>query len=127
MIETRTELEALVDSEGALLATVLDQSHDCIKLLSLDGIIRYVNRQGAQAMELTSPAALIGNLIWRAGLTTSDLSSKRRLPQPAMVNLVDSALAARGPMERQAGGTLLSARFVPRPRRLPISLRSPVT
>lgn len=53
-------VDPLVDSEGALLATVLDQSHDCIKLLSLDGHIEYVNRQGAAAMELSSPAELVG-------------------------------------------------------------------
>lgn len=49
-----------MDCDGALLATVLDQSHDCIKLLSLDGHIEYVNRQGAAAMELSSPAELVG-------------------------------------------------------------------
>lgn len=53
-------IEPLVDNEGALLATVLDQSHDCIKLLSLDGKIEYVNRQGAAAMELSSPSELVG-------------------------------------------------------------------
>lgn len=55
-----SNIEPLVDSEGALLATVLDQSHDCIKLLSLDGKIEYVNRQGAAAMELSSPSELVG-------------------------------------------------------------------
>lgn len=54
------QIDALLDSEGALLATVLDQTHDCIKLLNLDGVIHYVNRQGASAMELSSPAELIG-------------------------------------------------------------------
>jgi PAS domain S-box-containing protein len=54
------EIETLVDSEGALLATVLDQTHDCVKLLNLDGLIEYVNRQGALAMELSSPSELIG-------------------------------------------------------------------
>lgn len=53
-------VEPMVECEGALLATFLDQSHDCIKLLSLDGHIEYVNRQGAAAMELSSPAELIG-------------------------------------------------------------------
>jgi PAS domain S-box-containing protein len=53
-------IKPLVDSGGALLATVLDQSHDCIKLLNLDGEIEYVNRQGAAAMELSSPSELIG-------------------------------------------------------------------
>lgn len=53
-------IDALLDDEGALLATVLDQTHDCIKLLNLDGIIQYVNRQGASVMELKSPAELVG-------------------------------------------------------------------
>ncbi|HEX8412390.1 MAG TPA: PAS domain-containing protein [Sphingomicrobium sp.] len=53
-------IEALVDSDGVLLAMVLDQTHDCIKLLSLDGVIQYVNRQGAIAMQLSSPSELIG-------------------------------------------------------------------
>jgi two-component sensor histidine kinase len=52
--------EPLLDSDGALLKTVLDQTHDCVKLVSLDGVIRYVNRQGALAMELSSPTQLIG-------------------------------------------------------------------
>ena len=54
------DIESLGESEGALLVTVLNQTHDCIKLLSLDGTIRYVNRQGALAMELSSPRDLIG-------------------------------------------------------------------
>lgn len=53
-------IEPLVDDEGTLLATVLDQTHDCIKLLDLEGTIQYVNRQGAEAMELTSPSELVG-------------------------------------------------------------------
>ncbi len=52
--------EILVDSDGAFLATVLDQTHDCIKLLDLEGVIQYVNRQGALVMELSSPSELIG-------------------------------------------------------------------
>lgn len=52
--------DALVESEAALLAAVLDQTHDCIKLLNLEGIIQYVNRQGALAMELSSPSELVG-------------------------------------------------------------------
>jgi len=47
-------------AQRAVLAAVLDQTHDCIKLLDLDGTIRHVNRQGALLMELSSPAALIG-------------------------------------------------------------------
>jgi PAS domain S-box-containing protein len=57
---TGLDIEELVDGDRALLATVLDQTHDCIKMLSLDGRIRYVNRQGALAMELSSPDELLG-------------------------------------------------------------------
>src|SRR4051812_38387921 len=53
-------VEPLADNDGALLAAVLDQTHDCIKLLNLDATIAYVNRRGALAMELSSPAVLVG-------------------------------------------------------------------
>ncbi|MBR0553056.1 PAS domain-containing protein [Stakelama marina] len=43
-----------------MLATVLDQTHDCVKILSLDGVIQYVNRQGAESMELSDPEELVG-------------------------------------------------------------------
>lgn len=52
--------DALFDGPEALLVTVLDQTHDCIKLLSIDGIIRYVNRTGAMAMDLTAPSEITG-------------------------------------------------------------------
>jgi PAS domain S-box-containing protein len=76
-------IEALVDSEGALLATVLDQTHDCVKLLDLDGIIQYVNRQGALAMELSSPSELIGQ------------SYLARWPEEVRPVLEDALAAAR--------------------------------
>ncbi|KQT35214.1 hypothetical protein ASG29_03635 [Sphingomonas sp. Leaf412] len=50
----------MIDDRPAFLATVLDQSHDCIKLLSLDAVIRYVNRQGALAIGVASPRDLVG-------------------------------------------------------------------
>jgi len=49
--------------DHALLATVLDETHDCIKLLGSDGRIEFVNRRGAEAMELRAPEELIGQ-IW---------------------------------------------------------------
>lgn len=52
----------LIDSHDALLATLLDQTHECIKLLDRDGRILFVNREGANAMELTSPTDLVGQL-----------------------------------------------------------------
>src|SRR5690606_20540037 len=48
------------DNTGALLSTVLDQTHDCIKLLGRDGTIQYVNERGAIAMELRTPSELQG-------------------------------------------------------------------
>lgn len=46
--------------DHALLAAVLDETHDCIKLLDADGRIVFVNRRGAEAMELRAPAELVG-------------------------------------------------------------------
>ncbi|MES2451936.1 MAG: PAS domain-containing protein [Pseudomonadota bacterium] len=53
-------VDTLIDSHNVLLAALLDQTHDCIKLLDRDGRILFVNREGAIAMELTSPTDLIG-------------------------------------------------------------------
>lgn len=49
--------------DHAVLAAVLDETHDCIKLLDADGRIEFVNRQGAEAMELRAPEDLIG-CVW---------------------------------------------------------------
>ena len=46
--------------DHALLAAVLDETHDCVKLLDADGCIVFVNRRGAEAMELRTPAELVG-------------------------------------------------------------------
>ncbi|MGV2495641.1 PAS domain-containing protein [Pelagerythrobacter aerophilus] len=54
------EVLGAFDEFGPLLGAVLDQTHDCIKLLDPDGTIRYVNERGAIAMELRAPAELIG-------------------------------------------------------------------
>ncbi|HVI98517.1 MAG TPA: PAS domain-containing protein [Sphingomonas sp.] len=48
--------------QHVLLAAVLDQTHDCIKLLDATGRIEFVNRQGAVVMELREPAELVGRL-----------------------------------------------------------------
>lgn len=50
-----------IEDAGALLGTMLDQTHDCIELLDRDGIIRYVNERGANALELRTPAELVGS------------------------------------------------------------------
>lgn len=55
-----TLADDLIDSHNALLAALLDQTDECIKLLDQDGRILFVNRGGAIAMELASPADLIG-------------------------------------------------------------------
>jgi PAS domain-containing protein len=53
----------IVDSDDhALLALVLDDTYDCIKLLDTEGRIEFVNRRGAEAMELRTPEELIGQL-----------------------------------------------------------------
>ncbi|MEO5865787.1 MAG: PAS domain-containing protein [Sphingomonas sp.] len=56
----QSEIETLIVSDGELLSTVLDQTHDCIKVLDQAGQILYVNQQGAAAMELSSSAELVG-------------------------------------------------------------------
>lgn len=48
-------------AEAALLAGLLDQSHECIKLLDSEGRILFVNREGCRAMELSTPAAVLGD------------------------------------------------------------------
>ena len=55
-----TDMLETIEDVSALLGTVLDQTHDCIKLLDRDGTIRYVNERGAIAMELRTPSELLG-------------------------------------------------------------------
>lgn len=45
------------------LASVLDQSSDCVKLVSVDGIIQYMNRNGQCAMEIDDFCSIEG-LAW---------------------------------------------------------------
>jgi PAS domain S-box-containing protein len=47
--------------DHVLLALVLDGTHDCVKLLDPDGRIEFVNRRGAEAMELRTPEELVGH------------------------------------------------------------------
>ena len=44
------------------LATLLEQSVDCIKFISLDGTVQYMNRNGLCAMEIDDSAAVIGRM-----------------------------------------------------------------
>lgn len=45
------------------LAKLLDQSLDCIKLIGLNGAIRYMNRNGLCAMEIDDSSAMLGR-VW---------------------------------------------------------------
>ena len=40
-------IEALVDSQPALLSALLDQTHDCIELLDGEARILFVNREAS--------------------------------------------------------------------------------
>ncbi|HWH16973.1 MAG TPA: PAS domain-containing protein [Allosphingosinicella sp.] len=42
------------------LATLLDQSLDCIKLIGLDGTLQYMNRNGLCAMEIDAASSVLG-------------------------------------------------------------------
>jgi PAS domain S-box-containing protein len=50
-------------SEG-MLAAVLDQSADCIKVIGLDGTLDFMNRNGRCAMEIDDFAMVAGRLWW---------------------------------------------------------------
>lgn len=43
-----------------MLATLLDQSLDCIKLIGLDGSLQYMNKNGLCAMEIDVPSSVLG-------------------------------------------------------------------
>lgn len=52
-----------------MMATLLDQSLDCIKLIARDGTVRYMNQNGLCAMEIDAVAAVQGRLwadLWPA-------------------------------------------------------------
>ena len=75
---TKSALATAVSSISTIsLASLLDQSVDCFKLLTLDGKIQYMNSNGLCAMEIDDFSAVEGTL-W------ADL-----LPEPARQSLVD--------------------------------------
>lgn len=81
--ETTSALAAAVSSLSAVtLASVLDQSADCFKLLTMDGRIQYMNNNGLCAMEIEEFSAV-------KGTSWADL-----LPEPARQSLVDAYSAA---------------------------------
>ncbi len=47
-----------------LALALLEQSEDCVKLLSIDGHLEFMNCAGLRAMEIENPAKFIGNLWW---------------------------------------------------------------
>ena len=51
-------------ASGDILAAVLDQSQDCIKLVSPDGQLLYMNRNGRCAMEIDNFDLVAGRLWW---------------------------------------------------------------
>lgn len=61
-----------IESEAVsneIIAALLDQSLDCIKLIASDGTVRYMNRNGLCAMEIDAVAAVKGRLwadLWPA-------------------------------------------------------------
>ncbi len=71
-------VKAVSPLSAVSLASILDQSGDCFKLLTMDGKIQYMNNNGLCAMEIEDFEAVEGRL-W------ADL-----LPEPARQTLIDS-------------------------------------
>ena len=79
MNDSNAILAKVISPLSALsLVSVLDQSGDCFKLLTLDGKIQYMNANGLCAMEIDDFTAI-------EGTSWSDL-----LPEPARQTIVDS-------------------------------------
>ena len=59
---------AVVDAVGLkgsdLALSLLEQSEDCIKLLSVDGNLEFMNCGGLGAMEIDRPEMVLGKLWW---------------------------------------------------------------
>ena len=93
---TESALATAVSSLSAVsLASVLDQSIDCFKLLTFDGKIHYMNYNGLCAMEIDDFSAV-------AGMFWADL-----VPEPARQTLIDSY------PEAAAGKTVQFRAFIP--------------
>lgn len=52
------------EASGEMLAAVLDQSVDCIKVIGTDGALEYMNRNGQCAMEIDDFCIVAGKLWW---------------------------------------------------------------
>ena len=57
-------MERFAGQSQLLLAAILDQSNDCIKLLNRDGEVDYINDVGRAAMEIADASGVIGQH-WR--------------------------------------------------------------
>jgi PAS domain S-box-containing protein len=51
-------------ASDSLLAAILDQSIDCVKLIGIDGAVEYMNRSGQCAMEIDDFATISGKPWW---------------------------------------------------------------
>lgn len=51
-------------SGSELAVAMLEQSPDCIKMLSIDGHLDFINCNGLDAMEIDQPELVIGKLWW---------------------------------------------------------------
>lgn len=68
-----TELDFAATS-AELLPALLDQSLDCVKLISRDGIVQYLNRNGLCAMEIDDLSSVVGQRwsdLWPEGARAS--------------------------------------------------------
>ncbi|MBD2014800.1 response regulator [Microcoleus sp. FACHB-53] len=62
-ISDRKEAEAALRESEELKQRILDSSQDCIKVLTLDGRLQYINKQGTHLFEVDDPSSLL-NATW---------------------------------------------------------------
>lgn len=63
--------ESVGVSGSDLAVALLEQSEDCIKMLSVDGHVDFINCNGLKAMEIDHPEMLDGKLWWELWPTKS--------------------------------------------------------
>lgn len=51
-------------SSTNLALSLLEQSDDCVKLLSVEGRLEYMNCAGLKAMQIDKPSDVLGNIWW---------------------------------------------------------------
>ncbi|HEY9895513.1 MAG TPA: response regulator [Candidatus Sericytochromatia bacterium] len=59
-ITDRKQAEAALQESEALKQRILESSKDCIKVLTLDGRIHYLNKGALQLLEVDNPTSLLG-------------------------------------------------------------------